>query len=68
MYCTKNHQRETPGEAGTKADMKGEGGRRLTGPEMVPEPMRSPGRMLQPETEWCASCCFMVQYLPRGES
>ena len=48
--------------------MKEEGGRRLTGPEMVPEPMRSPGRMLQPETEWCASCCFMVQYLPRGES
>lgn len=30
---------------------------------MVPEPSRSPGHILQPETEWWASCCFIVQYM-----
>ena len=35
----------------------------LTGPEMVPEASRSPGLMLHPVTVWCASCCFIVQYL-----
>lgn len=29
---------------------------------MVPEPSRSPGRMLHPVTEWCTSCCRTFQY------
>mmetsp|Transcript_27716 Transcript_27716/g.65322 ORF Transcript_27716/g.65322 Transcript_27716/m.65322 type:complete len:277 (+) Transcript_27716:523-1353(+) len=32
------------------------------GPLMVPVPSRSPGRMLQPVTVWCTSCCRMFQY------
>mmetsp|Transcript_16519 Transcript_16519/g.56181 ORF Transcript_16519/g.56181 Transcript_16519/m.56181 type:complete len:234 (-) Transcript_16519:553-1254(-) len=31
-------------------------------PLMVPLPMRSPGRRLQPVTVWCTSCCRGVQY------
>ena len=34
-----------------------------TVPLMVPEPRRSPGRALQPEMVWWASCCFIVQYM-----
>src|SRR6185437_6415023 len=34
-------------------------------PLIVPEPIRSPTRVLQPETVWCASCCAMLQYIPR---
>ena len=30
---------------------------------MVPDAMRSPGRALQPVLVWCASCCFIVQYM-----
>lgn len=35
----------------------------LTGPLMVPEARRSPGRRLQPLTEWCVICCSIVQYM-----
>lgn len=34
-----------------------------TGPLMVPDASRSPGLTLQPLTVWCASCCFMDQYM-----
>ena len=34
-----------------------------TGPLIVPLPQRSPGLMLQPLTEWWASCCLKVQYM-----
>lgn len=33
---------------------------------MVPDARRSPGRRLQPLTEWCASCCSMVQCMCCG--
>lgn len=35
----------------------------LTSPEIVPDPIKSPGLMLQPVIVWWASCCFMVQYM-----
>ena len=35
----------------------------ITGPDIVPEARRSPGRMLHPVTVWCTSCCFIVQYM-----
>ena len=37
--------------------------RRLTGPEMVPLPNKSPGIMLQPVTVWCTSCWRIFQYM-----
>ena len=33
------------------------------GPEMVPLPIMSPLRTLQPFTVWCANCCTMDQYM-----
>ena len=36
---------------------------RLTGPDIVPDANRSPGRILHPFTAWCVNCCFMVQYV-----
>ena len=34
-------------------------------PLIVPEPIRSPTRVLQPDTVWCASCWAMFQYIER---
>jgi hypothetical protein len=34
-------------------------------PLMVPEPIRSPTRVLHPDAVWCASCCAMLQYIVR---
>lgn len=39
----------------------------LTGPLMVPDANRSPGRRLQPLTVWCVSCCSIVQYMCCGQ-
>lgn len=40
---------------------------RLTGPLMVPEASRSPGRRLQPLTVWWVSCWSIVQYMCCGQ-
>src|SRR5215475_10685029 len=35
----------------------------FSGPEIVPDPKRSPMFMAQPEEAWCTSCCTDDQYM-----
>ena len=35
----------------------------LTVPEIVPDPSKSPGRILHPVTLWCTSCWRGLQYM-----